>query len=314
MKQRKFVLYLLLFFAPVILGYAVVEYLTLQLPLSYKVKASYLEENAENIEVLVLGSSQMMTGINPEHISQPTINLASGNQHHDTDFKLLKQLYPKLPQLHTVVLETSYSHFELPHNGKDFWKNSVFLKYYGLNNFERTTYFKDKLIYLSFPEFFSEKLISHYVDNASEHRFNEFGYNTNGYEGLFRDLGYDETKINTLKRFKINKEPNLEIFKNNTRLFFEMLDYLESKNLNVILSKAPMYKTYLPQRVPEILERRDSIVTLALQNYQNTTLLSKETDTIHYTVRDYWNQSHLNPDGAEIFSKSLDSLLQKATH
>lgn len=309
--QRNFVKYLLLFFIPVLLGYMVVEYLTFRIPSNYKKNSELLDTEAQNLEVLILGSSQMKDAVNAALLKQPTINLASGDQHHNTDFKILKSLLPKLKNLKTVVLEVSYSHFELPHNSKGFWKNSVYLKYYGVNCFERETYFKDKLIYLSFPPFYSKKLYNHYITKEDPASFNHYGFDTLNYSGKFKDLKYDEAKI-VEKNFKINTRPDLEIFETNTKLFFEILDFLKDNNLNVIICEIPMYKSYLPVRHNGILKRRDSILQVASKNYKNVHLFDREEDTINFSVKKYWNESHLNPDGAVIyttmFQKVLDSL------
>lgn len=305
---RKFLKYLLLFFFPVILGYVIIEILTLNLPLGYKYTSEYLQQNKSGIQVLILGSSQLANAINPDFLSTPTLNMASGNQHHDTDLKILKQLQPQLPNLKTVVLEVSYSHFELPHNGRDFWKNNVYLKYYNINAFERPAYFKDKLVYLSNPPFFSVKLYNHFILNEGFEEYNNFGFDTNNYFGRFKILAYNESEILKTK-FKINSIPDLKLFKNNTTLFYEILDYLKENELNIIICKAPMYKSYLPKRNSEILKRRDSILNIIHLNYPNIIFLDKEEDTLNYNVFDYKNQSHLNPDGAEKFTGSLSKLL-----
>ncbi|NND62049.1 MAG: hypothetical protein HKN48_02525, partial [Flavobacteriaceae bacterium] len=220
------------------------EKLTLDLPSSYAANKAYLESNSNEFETLVLGSSQIKDAVNPEWLDSPTLNLASGNQHHDTDFKILMSMIERLPKLNNVVLEVSYSHFELPHNGKDFWKNSLFLKYYNINCFERNTYFKDRLIYLSRPPLFSEKIYQHYILKERKTGFNSFGFDTANYHGRFKNLNYDEKKIASAKRFKINQAPNKVLFQHNVKLFYEMLDYLEAKGHNVIICTVPMYTTY----------------------------------------------------------------------
>ncbi|MDX1461798.1 MAG: hypothetical protein R3359_01975 [Marinirhabdus sp.] len=280
------------------------------MPSSYAALAEYMDDEAENIEVLVLGSSQMKSGINPEYISQPTLNLAAGNQHHDTDFKLLKQLIDRFPKLQTVVLETSYSHFELPHNGKRFWKNVIYLQYYGVNAFERPTYFKDRLIYLANPSFYSERLLDSYSDERRRYGFNSFGYDTLNFPGTFKNLQYDEKRIADLEIFKINTIPDALIFQENTALFHEMLSFLEAHEIQVVLCQPPMYKTYLPRRNPNILRRRDSVVRAAANHYPNVSVFALETDTLAFSVRDFWNQSHVNPRGGKTFSRLLDTHLQ----
>jgi hypothetical protein len=42
-----------------------------------------------------------------------------------------------------------------------------------------------------------------------------------------------------------------------------------------------------------------------LLKYPEVILFEKEEDITNYTVFDYWNQSHLNPDGAAKFTISL---------
>jgi hypothetical protein len=252
----------------------------------------------------------MKDGIDPSLLDKPTLSMASGDQHHDTDFKLLKGLIDRLPKLNTVVLEVSYSHFELPHNGKDFWKNSVYLKYYGVNNFERAYYFKDKLIFLSHPPFFSKKLKEHYIKKENTSKFNLYGFDTNNYSGRFKDLDYEEAKIATT-RFKINLVPDLDIFRKNTSLFQEMIQYINKRGLNIVICHTPVYKTYLPKRNEDILRRRDSIVQTLINMNPNIKLLDKEEDTINYSVYDFTNQSHLNSKGAIQFSESLNELLNQ---
>jgi hypothetical protein len=299
-----------LFFLPVVAGYLVMEYLSLGLPSAIKANQEYIKRVNYNFETLILGSSQIQSAVNPEWLDSSTLNLASGDQHHDTDFKLLKGFEPKLSNLKTVVIEVSYSHFELPHNGKDFWKNALYLKYFDVNSFERNTYFKDRLVYLSNPRFFSKKIYHQYIKKNAVEKYNDYGFNTENYEGQFKALGHDEEKIASMPRFKINTEPNIEIFVTNTRLFYEMLDYLSEKELVVIMAKSPMYKTYHAKRNPAILRRRDSVVADVLQKYHNVKLLDLETDTVLFKVNDYWNQSHLNPDGAKKFTAWLNALLK----
>jgi len=294
----------------VLLGYLAVELLTLNLPMNYKTTSQFLNSHQDNIEVLILGSSQMKDGVDPSQLDKLSLNMASGDQHHNSDFKLMKGIIDRLPNLNTVVLEVSYSHFELPHNSKDFWKNSIYLKFYKVNAFERNTYFKDRLIFLSHPPFFAKKMYSHYIKKENQSTFNSFGFDTNNYSGRFKDLKYHEAEI-AKTRFKINLNPDLEIFENNTQLFIKMIAFLKEKNINVILCHTPVYKTFLQKRLPEILKRRDSLISMILRENPEIRSLNKEEDTIHYDVYDFTNQSHLNSKGAKTFSQSLNDILNK---
>ncbi|MCB0457790.1 MAG: hypothetical protein R2776_10190 [Flavobacteriaceae bacterium] len=270
-----------------------------------------IAQDGKNVETLVLGSSQMMNAVNPEWMHTRTLNLASGDQHHDTDFKLYQQLHSQFPNLNTVVLEVSYSHFEMPHNGKDFWKNSLYYHYYQVNCFERAAYFKDQLLYLSNTAFFWKMINEYYIKKSNIPKINKYGFNeTDGYQ-QFAKLGFIKEKIDAMPRFKINTTPNLKIFKENIILFFELLDTLQDQQKQVVICSPPMYNTYLKRRNPEILKRRDSIIQIIKLKYPKVTFLNAEEDTLHYSLDNFWNQSHLNPKGANIFTQQLDSVIQK---
>lgn len=308
---RKFVTYGFFFFLPVVVGYLTVEWLTINLPSQYPYLQKQLENRSESFEVLILGSSQMMSGINAEWMDIPTLNLSSGTQHHDTDFRIFQEVAPRLPKLKMVVLEVSYSHFELPHNGIDFWKNSLYLKYYNANCFDRYTYFKDKLLYVSNPKVFSERIVDYYVDDKNPYAYNSIGYNFEDTYGQFAAMNFNVDSINAMVNFKINLRPNTDIFYPNVAYFNEMLDFLTANNYQVILCTAPMYTTYLERRNPDILRRRDSTLAAVSEKYKNVFVLDMEESGAQYELSDFWNQSHLSPNGAKKFTGALNRFLSE---
>ncbi|TXD68015.1 hypothetical protein [Aequorivita lipolytica] len=287
------------------------ELLALNLPVNYRIVGDYLNSKSQKIEVMALGSSQVRCSFNPELSNKPAINLASSSQHHKEDFSILKGTIDRLPNLKYVLFEVSYMHLELPYHPREYWKNNIYLKYYAVNAFERTTYFTDKLVFVSNPRFYSAKLRDHYLYKSNKVRLNKFGFDTNNYYSSFNKLGYDTSKIKN-NAFKIYTGENLEIFKNNSGYLFNMLDYMQSKNLKVIIATLPLYKTYLNKRNPKVVHRRDSILSIVKSKYNNVVILNKETDTIQFKVKDFLNENHLNPDGARKFtsivSKVVDSI------
>ncbi|RMA59007.1 hypothetical protein [Ulvibacter antarcticus] len=301
----------LVFFVPVLLIFALAELMILQIPFNYTITSDYFKNHHDEIEILALGPSQTNSAINPKYLSNPAISLASTAQHHGLDFNILKQTRDRLPNLKYVILELSYSHLELPHNSDNFWKNAVYLKYYNVNAFGRNTYFKDKLIYLSNPDIYSKKLIDHYFIGIKEPNYNKYGFNESDFEGSFKSLDYNETSISKIHNFRINTTTDIDLFTKNTQFLFEMLDYCKSEKLNVVVCTMPLYKTYLKKRNPDILRRRDSILQIISVKYDNLRLFNKETDTVNFSASDFINQNHLNPKGAEKFSKALNLLINR---
>ncbi len=297
-----------LFFTPVILAYFVLELLVLNIPINYKVFGSYLDTHAEDIEVLGLGSSQIKNSFNPALCNHSALNLASTGQHHNEDFHLLKGTIDRMPNLKYVVMEVSYNHLELPHRPSDYWKNTVYLKYYNVNAFERPTWFKDRLVYLSNVHFYSHILMDYYVHKTDNAVLNEYGYDTNDYDGAFKKLNYDLAKIADHKFRVINREDAI-VFKKNTAFLIEMMDYMQKKDLKVIICTVPLYKTYVKKRLPGLVHRRDSVLKVIEKKYNNVVLLDKESDTLNFTVKDFLNENHLNPDGAKKFTALLNQKL-----
>ncbi|PHS61919.1 MAG: hypothetical protein COB12_11520 [Flavobacterium sp.] len=306
-KQKSILQYSFLFFIPVVVIFTIVELLVLEMPANYKNNSEYYSNNKGTIELMAFGASQMAGAINPDFIEVPSICLASSSQHHKLDFTILKQLSPETKNLKYVVLELSTSHFELPYNSKNFWKNSVYLKYFNVNAFERKTYFKDKLIFISNPDIYSEKLKDYYLLNKDEESLNLYGFNTGEGHGVFRKHNYDEVAISKLKTTPNQKE-NLIVFNHNTAYLYSMLDYLKEHQIQTIICSLPLYKTYREHLNPNIVRRRDSIIEIIKTNYPDVIFLNVENDT-DFKVEDFNNANHLNLRGAKMFSEKLNEIL-----
>lgn len=306
--QLRFLKYCLVFFIPVIIAYVILELLVLNIPMNYKVIGNYFNINSSKIEVIAVGSSQMKCGFNPAISEKSAINFASTSQHHNEDFYILKGTKDRVPKLKYVLIEVSYNHLELPHHPNDYWKNAVYLKYYKVNAFNRPTFVKDEFVYISNPKFYSNKLMDYYFYKTDKAQLNEYGFDTNNYEGAFKKLHYNESKISTHK-FKIITSEDTSIFKTNTTYLFEVLDYLIAENINVIVCTLPLYKTYINERNPNIVHRRDSVLSVIKKNYANVTILNKETDSLEFTAKYFLNENHLNPDGAKKFTAMVNQAI-----
>ncbi len=307
---RKFVVHIIMFFIPVIMICITLELLTRNLPHRFAYIAQQIETEKDNIEVLVLGSSQMKRAINPEWMEKPTTSLTAASQHHNTDFKIYRSLRQRLPKLHTVVLELSYAHLELPHNTDDFWKNSVFLEYYKVDCFDRPTWFKDRLIYFSNPAFFSHAIHNHYLSSKKQHQFNKYGFEQDRFEGLFSSLDYNEEKIENTK-VKVYAKMHKDVFSSNSTYLLGMLDTLADDRMNVILVNVPLYKSQLRKRAGAVVQRRDSLIDVIAERYRNVRLLEVETDTLGFNVNDFINFNHLNAKGAKKFTETLEKLINE---
>ncbi|MDC7999165.1 hypothetical protein [Gilvibacter sediminis] len=303
---KRFGLPVVIFFIPVVIIATVLEVMVGKIPSTYSIVGDYLNKEAADIEVAVFGSSQIKNSVDASLISKNTLNISSSAQHHNTDFELLKGLVDRLPNLKTVVFEVSYGHFEIPHNSKYYWKRPVFLKYYGINTFDRATTPADSLLYMSHPGFFTKQLLGHYVKDSLP-QFNRHGFELNNYKGRFKKLNYDLQKILN-DPINISRRESKETLAYNAAYFKDMLAFCNNHGLEVVIISPPTFANYNEKRDQNILKRRDSTLQALLAAYPEVRLLISETDP-RYMVTDFRNGNHLNPDGAEKFTKQLDSLL-----
>lgn len=106
--MRRFLKYCIYFSLPIIIAAVPVEYLLRQLPNSYKYKYEWMQENAEDVEILILGSSQALDGISPKCFKEKAFNLANTSQGLKQDSFLLKYWAKRYQHLKTVILPISY--------------------------------------------------------------------------------------------------------------------------------------------------------------------------------------------------------------
>lgn len=303
---KKFLIQICIFLIPVIIGYALVENYTRNLPLTPKIKSDYYKKNKEDIEVLVLGASQNRDAINPEFLSRKALNLAFPDQDYYVSSKLLRQVGPTLPLLKTVVVPISYGHFETAPNQKDTWKNSMYRHYFGTTVSDKFTYFKDNFLYISFPNYYSAKINEH-KKGISNIDCNQYGYNRNIENTLFYKSNYDSLTIIQQAVHITPSIPHPEYVSENASKLEDILDFCTQNKYKVILLETPTTQHFKEQRIPEVLHRKDSILAMIKAKYNieyvNTNL------TNDYNLKDHRDNNHLSTQGAEKFTKRLDKLI-----
>ena len=141
-EARLFLRRLLLFCLPVVAGTAAVEVILYRMPNTYSYKRECFEERLNGIEVLVLGSSQPLFGINPGYFSSPGFNLANVSQTLYYDKALTLKYLGRLPKLKLVLIPVSYFSFNYQlYDTKERWRDYYYrtfwdIRYPGLPRFD----------------------------------------------------------------------------------------------------------------------------------------------------------------------------------
>lgn len=313
--MRRFLKKCILFALPLLIIFGALLFyaeVTLQnYPSAFQTKAKHFYSNKNQIEILVLGSSHNQTAINPSEIENFEVsNLAFGGQTIAVDYLLLKNYIHQLPNLKAVVLELSYHSLE-HEQSSSYHRNSLYLRFYGLNSFDRTLSLLDYSIYFSNPKFYT-KFLNPFVERP---KLNMYGFplnsSKNGSVNRFASMQYDTLKIlsDTNNQFILrHKSEDVAAYERNISLFEEMIRIcVENKIVPIVLSP-PVYKNYFQSYLKNKELRRINFISKMEKKY--TVLYHFNFDNHNaFEVTDFKNEDHLNLNGAEKFSKVLNSKL-----
>ena len=314
--MKKFIHRLIFFSLPLIIVagmfFSYAEYTLYFYPSTFQLKAINFKKNKNNIDVLILGSSHNQNAINPEIINDFNCsNLAFGGQDIRIDSALLSKVITQLPKLQYVIFELSYHTLE-HRNTIKYHRNSLYLRFYNLNLFDRSVNIKDYSIYLSNPNLYN-RFLNPFAEKTP---VNKYGFATelsvNDSElHRFKSLNYNENIIlNDTSNMLINrhKYENIEAYNKNTITFSYMINKCIKNGITPIIISPPVFKNYFNSYLNAKEKRRKDYINQILEKYPSVIYLDYEQDS-RFVITDFKNEDHLNPNGAEKFSSILNVVL-----
>ena len=291
-------------------GIFFLEFYIFTKPSIFKLKADHFKENKSKIDGLILGSSHNMEAINPEYVNSFHFsNLAMGSQDIRIDSTLFESSIAQLPQLKFVIFELSYHTLEFNRTTPNYSRNSFYLRFHNINLFEREVSIKDYSVILPNPKLFVNFIF------REKTLINKFGFITAipSHYGLsrFKKLNYNENIIlkdtaNIL--ITRHKNENIVAYYKNTKAIDYMINICVQKKIIPIVIATPVYKNYYQSYLPSKETRRKNYILQFIKKYPSSIFLNYEQDP-RFKVTDFKNEDHLNPRGAEKFSKILNDTL-----
>jgi hypothetical protein len=88
-----------------------------------------------------------------------------------------------------------------------------------------------------------------------------------------------------------------------------LLDACRQKGIQVVLLTTPAHRSYRNAFIPEKDRRRKALLDSLIQEYPELIRLDFESDST-FATRDFKNEDHLNPRGAEKLTKKIDGWLK----
>lgn len=307
--MKNFIFNTLAFFIPIILLILLIEIYLANYSSTFQQKSNYFNENKNEIELLILGSSHNQTALNPAHISKKkAANLAFGGQGLELDYLLLKKNILETQKLNIIVLELSYHSLEHS-NPPNYHRNNLYKRFYNINNFNRPTtlmdnsiFFSNPLLYLGYLNPFVEKEIMNKYGFVTKNNSKDDNSNR------FKNLNYN-TKIidNDSNNIFItrSKTEDLKAYNHNIKIFSKMVDLSYEYKKEIIIISPPVYNSYYKNMLKSKINRRKKFIENLQKKHPKIIFLNFENEE-SFNVFDFKNEDHLNPKGAEKFTKMFN--------
>ena len=276
---------------------------------SFEIKANYIAQHKDEIELMVLGSSHNNRAINPEFLDMPAALLAHAGSPANINILLFEKFFPQFPKLKYVIFETSYPSLEYS-RGNDWEKNHLFLHYYGINNYgKKYPPLKERFLFTANPKNYMWKFLFKNKKDKIE-SYNQFGF-MKGAKNEYQQLDFDLDRIKK-KHLHSRKKHQLEdtlSYKKNIVMLDKAINQCLEKNIKVILLAPPTFFLYNKDRNKNVLARRDHYLE-KYQNVENVFVWNYE-EKYQNQVEYFANENHLNPYGAEVFTKELNARIKQ---
>ncbi len=292
------------FMVPVVLVVVLIELRLRAMPSVYDFKRSHLAAMAPNVDTVILGSSESLSGLNPEQLSHAAFNLASTSQSFHYDFETLRSMLPKLRALRHVVITVSYFSlfYELSDSPED-WRAYFYLKYYGIPGDEhgRLSWF-DPRRYSYVARYGVFESLKYLRRSRARIELSERGWEDNG------DSHGDTGDAAGEQRAAFHNDlAKLRHYEDNVARLVRFVDELRGRGIEPVFITLPVHPSYYIRLKPELVAvMRATVASLAIE--KRIRYLDLLVDQ-RFVEDDFLDVNHLNARGAAKASRLLDAAL-----
>lgn len=295
-----------LFLLPLAIACIPLEILLRKIPNDYSYKRDYLDKNADQIEVLILGSSHSYYDIDPVYFSKRAFNASHVSQTLDWDYALFQKYKDRFTSLETIVLPISYfSLWKKLENDDEHWRIKNYTIYYNMSYHIPYRYrfelFNNKISTL-IGQIFNFYILNNYNETCSELGWFEAGELTKA-----ADLDVAGIQAATRHSFKdLYSKKNEAFLHENVRFLSEIIK--SNPQVKVILFTPPAYKSYYDNMDEAQLKRMFEQTQQIADNFNNCIYINLLKDE-RFDVHDFNDADHLNSDGAKKLSLIINEIV-----
>lgn len=299
--MKRFISTILLYSLPFLAVGILLEVIIRSIPNDYHYKSHYLDANSDSLEVLFLGSSHALYGINPEYCKSRSYNASYISQTLDYDLEIFKKYNHHWSNLEYVVVPISYFSMCLQlETGLEPWRIKNYTLYYGMNTSSK-------------PADYSEVLSNRFDINVKR----AYGYYFKGKSNITcSDLGFGlnlkeekqdlvETGKSAALRHTIEDET---CFKENVEVLESLIKLADEEDVKVLFYTPPAYHTYIKNLDSIQLSRTITTITDIDERYSIVSYQNFLDDTT-FKASDFFDADHLNRAGAKKLTEKIGELI-----
>jgi hypothetical protein len=254
----------------------------------YESKKEQLVAAADSIELLILGTSSAMDGVDPSQFTPYAFNLAFAAQPLEYDILLTRKYLPELPKLKYVVITTIFSSFY-----NEGTRSFYYYHFFGIKQPQQSFWKEDML--QSFFAHDSEQMryiLAHSFMNRPRFELVKgwSSFHNTDYQSVMND---DKARLRA--DFFNGVQRN---YKGGDRVFNDLdsfLDFLKSKNIMPVLVTMPYHENIRKYLDRAVARKNTERLTFLAEKY-NIAFLDLYADTV-FVTEDFHNFDHLNEDG-----------------
>jgi hypothetical protein len=303
-EVKRFSVKILMITAPFLLLFSWTEFLARRLSNSFAVKLENFEQVHDSVEVLVLGSSHALKGINTALFSCKGFNFSNSSQTLVYDSRICLKYLDRMPMLKVVIIDLSYiSFFYALNDSPEKWKDYFYYHYFGFRDIPVNRFSPAALTYTGM---YTRGTLNDLIFGKLNPK-EEFGdIQPGGWEKT--PVNTDTSRISELsgknRALLHNSLINPANFPENISWFERMLSALSKSKIRVFFVSTPVLKSYSDNLIPDIQVKNKLIITEMSEKY-GIPYFDYSNDPF-FVMGDFYDNDHLNSRGAEKFSRLLD--------
>lgn len=299
--MKKYLTNGLFFVLPLLIVAIILEYKLRQVPNPYKYKYEWMQKNAEDVEILIFGSSHTFYGIRPEYFDEKAFSLANVSQGLKQDLFLLKYWADRYKNLKTVICPISFSSWF--GRGLEHGSESYRCRYYKI--YMDCDLYPDMSLYnleLSDIRTALGKFLKIFSRN-SDLGYDEYGWGKT-YQLSKKNKGTWDDGSEAEQAVIRHTAKSWDYIDQNYALMKEMADFCKSHGIQLVLITTPCWHSYYENLNKEQLSKMYELTHNFQQEY-HLRYLDYLKDP-RFDADDFYDSNHLSDVGAIKFTKILD--------